>query len=186
MSPFAGPLFAAAIVLGVAGILKATRPDPTRIALRSAGLPGTAVVARSLGIVEVAIAAYALVVGGAGASVVVAIAYAGFAGFGALVRSRTKGQASCGCFGSSDAPVTGLHVVVDLGVAALALATLADPPPGIVEAAGDTPLAGVPFVAFTLVLAWLLQVLLTALPELQAAGNPRRPSTSAAGTGPRP
>ncbi|CAN5407116.1 hypothetical protein BH10ACT1_BH10ACT1_18530 [soil metagenome] len=172
MSPVAGPLFAAALVLGLAGLLKLTQPGPTRIALRSAGLPGTVLAARALGAGELAVTAYVLVAGGRLGAALLAAAYLAFAAFSALVRSKTSGQASCGCFGASDAPLTNLHVGVDLAIAVVALVAVADPVPGIVEVARDTPLAGIPFLGFTALLAWLVQVLLTALPALQAASRP--------------
>lgn len=174
MSPFAGPLFAAALVLGLAGAVKATRPDPTRIALRSAGLPGPAWLARAIGGGELAVAGYALAVGGRMAAALVAAAYVAFAVFAEVVRRRSRGRASCGCFGASDAPVGTLHVVADLVVAAVVVGAVVDPTAGIGAVATDTPAAGVPFVAATLLLAWLLQVLLTAVPELQAAHRPPR------------
>ena len=64
MSPVAGPFFAAALLLGLAGVLKVVTPGPTRVALRSAGLPSTALAARAIGTVEVAIAVCALGWGG--------------------------------------------------------------------------------------------------------------------------
>jgi len=169
MSPIAGPFFATALVLGTAGILKVLRPDPTRVALRAAGLPGSSVVARSIGTIEVAITLAAIGWGGRVPAALVAAAYLAFAGFSAIVRSRSGGRASCGCFGSSTTPLTSFHVVADLLLAAVALIAVADPVPGLFSVAADTPLAGVPFVAYTVLLAWLVQVTLTTLPELQAA-----------------
>jgi len=169
MSPVAGPFFAAALVLGTAGILKVLRPDPTRLALRAAGLPGSAVIARGIGVVEVAIALAAIGWGGRIPAALVAMAYLAFAGFSAVVRRRSGGRASCGCFGSSTTPLTSFHVVADLLLAAVAIVAVADPVPGLFTVAADTPLAGVPFVAYTVLLAWLVQVALTTLPELQAA-----------------
>lgn len=174
MSPVAGPFFAAALLLGLAGVLKLVTPGPTRIALRSAGLPSTALAARAIGTVEVAIAVYALGWGGRLGAGLVSIAYLGFAGFSARVISATRGTASCGCFGASNAPLTNLHVGVDLVIAGIAALAVADPVPGIFTVAADTPWAGIPFLAFTVLLAWLVQVLLTGLPELQAAANPPR------------
>ena len=171
MSPVAGPLFAAALVLGVAGMIKLTTPAPTRVALRTAGLPGTVLAARALGMIEVAIALYTLAWGGRLASGLVALAYIGFAGFSLVVINKTRGQAPCGCFGASEAPLTNLHVAVDLALAAVAVAAVADPVPGLFAVATDTPLFGVPFLGFIVLLAWLVQVLLTALPELQAAAR---------------
>jgi hypothetical protein len=172
MSSIAGPFFAAVLVLGAAGALKVARPDAARVALRSAGLPSSAGAVRVLGVGELAIAVWALGWGGRGAAAAVAAAYLGFAGFAELVRRRSRGQASCGCFGSSGAPLSTLHVVVDTVVAAVAVVAVADPVPGLLDAAADTPAAGVPFLGYTLLLAWLLQVVLTALPELHAAMRP--------------
>ncbi|MCU1499158.1 MAG: hypothetical protein JWM47_3111 [Acidimicrobiales bacterium] len=172
MSPVAGPLFAAAILLGAAGVLKVTRPDPTRVALRTAGLPATGLVARLIGLAEIAVAFSVLAVGGRWPAALLAGAYLAFAGFSVVVMARTAGRAPCGCFGASDAPLTRLHVAVDLVIAAVALAAVIDPVPGVVAVARHTPMAGVPFVGFSIVLAWLVQVLLTALPALQAAARP--------------
>lgn len=174
MSPVAGPLFAAALLLGVAGVLKVTTPGPTRIALRHAGLPDSALAARAIGTGELLVTAYVIGWGGRLGAALLAGAYLGFAAFSARVITATRGRASCGCFGASDAPLTKLHVRVDLAIAAVALVAVADPVPGLAAVAGDTPLAGVPFLAFTVLLAWLVQVLLTALPQLQAAANPPR------------
>ncbi len=174
MSPVAGPLFAAALLLAAAGLLKITSPDPTRVALRTAGLPNTALAARSLGAVEVAITLYTLAVGGRVAAGLVSLAYLGFAGFSFLVIRTSRGKASCGCFGASDAPLTNLHVGVDVVIAAVAALGIVNPIPGLFTVAAETPLFGVPFLAFTALLAWLVQVLLTAVPELQAAARPPR------------
>ena len=174
MSPVAGPLFAAALLLGSAGLLKITAPNPTRVALRTAGLPNTALAARLLGAVEVAIALFTLAVGGRLAAGLITLTYLGFAGFSLLVIRTSRGKASCGCFGDSDAPLTHLHVGVDLAIAAVAAIGIVNPVPGLFTVAADTPLLGIPFLIFTGLLAWLVQVLLIAVPELQAAARPPR------------
>src|SRR6478752_1781079 len=114
MSPLAGLVYAAALLLGAAGVGKALRPGATRIALRSAGLPASEVIARGLGIVEVLIAVAALVIGDAVATALVAVSYLGFAWFARRLDTMTRGAAPCGCFGASSAPVGTLHVVVNL------------------------------------------------------------------------
>lgn len=172
MSPTAGIVFAAALLVAVAGIAKVARPAATQVALRTAGLPSTRPLARALGAVEVVLAAVALAVAGPVGAALVAAAYLGFAGFAALLLRRSRGQASCGCFGGDDAPVTSLHVWLNVGLAAAALVSLADPAPPIWEAAADTPWAGVPFVLLVLALAWLLFVAFTVLPAVQAAARP--------------
>ena len=178
MSSFAGPLFAAALLLVLAGGAKVSSPDATRVALRTAGLPESAVLVRLLGVVELALAGAALLVGGALPALGVAAAYAGFAGFAALLARRSRSAAPCGCFGASDAPVGPLHVVVNLLLVVAAVGAAAGPVGSLLGEAGETPAAGIPFLGFTLLLTWLLLVTFTALPELLAA---RRPAPEAGG-----
>jgi hypothetical protein len=162
MSPFAGSLYAAAALLGLAGVVKATTPAATRVALRSAGLPSTPLVARALGVVEVAIAASALAVGGRIPAALVALAYLGFAWFAHRLDRATRGTASCGCFGASSAPVGTLHVAFDLVGAALVAGAVADPAPGIAH-------AGLLLPALAVLLTWMSYVTLTILPTTVAA-----------------
>ncbi|WP_421119287.1 MauE/DoxX family redox-associated membrane protein [Aquihabitans daechungensis] len=180
MSPLAGLVFAAALLLGAAGVGKATSPGATRIALRSAGLPGSVAVARGLGVVEVLIALAAILVGGPIATGLVAVSYLGFAWFARRLQAKTRGAAPCGCFGASSAPVGTLHVAVNLVIALGVGVAAVDAPGPIWEAAGDTPWAGVPFVGLVLLLAWLLFIALTALPETLAAAKAAAPTAGAA------
>lgn len=187
MSSLAGPFFAAVVLLAVAGAVKVLSPDATRVALRSAGLPSTRAAATSLGVVELAVASAALIWGGALPAAAVAVAYLGFAGFSAVVRSRSKGQASCGCFGASDAPLGLVHVAIDLALAAVAVALVVDPIGNVWTEAANTPWAGVPLLALVALVAWLVQVSLTLLPELWAARHPDSASSSTASVAsPRP
>lgn len=177
MSPLAGLVYAAALLLGVAGIGKVTSPGSTRIALRSAGLPATPLVARGLGAVEVLIALAALVVGGTLSTGLVAFSYLGFAWFARRLDTKTRGSAPCGCFGASSAPVGTLHVVLNLLIAAGVAIAAVEAPGSIWTAAGDTP-GGVPFVGLVLLLTWMLYVALTALPEALAAARAPAPATT--------
>lgn len=165
----AGPLFAAAVLLAVAGILKLFRPAAAVAALRSAGLSAPALVGRVLGAVELAIAVAAVGWGGRLPAAAVAVAYAGFAGFAALVLQRQGAASSCGCFGAVDSPLTSLHVVINVAIAAVVLLAVADPVPGFGDVLAGQPLAGVPFAALTLLGAWLVEISLTALPAVQRA-----------------
>lgn len=179
MSPLAGLVFAAALLLGAAGGGKVARPGATRIALRSAGLPATAFAARGLGAVEVLIALAALLVGGPVATALVAVGYAGFAWFARRLERMTRGAAPCGCFGASSAPVGALHVAINLVIAVGVAIAAIDAPGPIWDAAADTPWAGVPFVGLVLLLAWLTYVALTALPETLAAAKAAPPTAGA-------
>lgn len=174
VSPLTGPLMAAALLLGVAGVAKVANPDPTRVALRTAGLPGTAWFVRMIAAGEIVLGIVAVAVGGRLGAVLLGLAYLGFAGFSIRVISTSRGKASCGCFGASDAPLGKLHVVINLGIAVAAAVALVDPMASLATVVGDTPLSGSIFVAFVVLLAWLLQVALTGLPELQAAARPSR------------
>ena len=170
MSALAGPLFAAALLTALAGGFKLIRPDATRVALRTAGLPNGPLAVRALGSVEVVAALVVVAFGGRLGGAIVLVAYLGFAGFAAHLANRSRRSVPCGCFGSSSAPVGHLHVIVNLLLAAVGAASIAVPTEGI-AAVADTPAAGVPFVVFTLLLTWLLLVALTALPELLAAAR---------------
>lgn len=173
MSPVVGPFFAATLLVGAAGVVKVVSPGATRVALRSAGLPGTLLVARSLGVVEVAITLATLWFGGPVLAAAVAVAYLGFAGFSALLLQRTRGRASCGCFGDRDAPVTRLHVAVNVVLAALAVAAALGDVDGFGPTVADLPGLGdrLAFVALVVLLVRLLVALLTDLPALQAAAR---------------
>ena len=182
MSPLAGLVFAAALLLGSAGVGKAARPGATRIALRSAGLPASELAARALGVAEVAIAVAALLVGGPVATGLVALSYLGFACFARRLDTRTRGSAPCGCFGASSAPVGTLHVAINLLIAVGVAIAAVDAPGPIWDAAGDTPWAGVPFIGLTLLLTWLLYAALTTLPEALAAAKAPAPNAASGPT----
>lgn len=172
MSPFAGPLLAASLLLGAAGLGKLARPAATRVALRRADLPSDPWSVRLLGAVEAAAALGAIVVGGWLHASFVTAFYLGFAWFSWRLASRTWGQASCGCFGDASAPVGPVHVGVNLAVAALVAGAIARPAEGIAAVPGDSPWAGVPFLGLALLATWMLYVALTVLPTTLAAAKP--------------
>ncbi|HEY4376563.1 MAG TPA: MauE/DoxX family redox-associated membrane protein, partial [Acidimicrobiales bacterium] len=153
MSPFAGPLFAAALLLAGSGVLKVARPTSAAHALRAAGLPGSGTAGRVLGAAEVVLALAALAVGGRVTAALVAACYLGFAAFVLRVRATAGDRAGCGCFGAEEAPATPLHVVVNLLVAVAAGLAVVRPTRGVVWVTSHTPLAGIPFLGFTAVLA---------------------------------
>ncbi|CAN5792401.1 hypothetical protein BH24ACT3_BH24ACT3_09740 [soil metagenome] len=172
MTP-AGPLFAAATLLGVAGVVKLARPHTVVGVLRTARLPANDLTGRALGLAETAVAAFALVAGGALPAALVALSYAGFAAFSALALRRDGTGASCGCFGATDNPLTVLHVAANVGAALLVAAAVLDPVPGVADVVAAQPLAGLPFLALTALCAWLAYATLTLLPALgRAAAGP--------------
>lgn len=181
MLGIAGPFFAAAALLGAAGLAKLIRPRSTAQALRSAGLPGTLLLGRGLGAVELAIAVGALLSGDRLAAGLVAACYLGFALF--TVRLLVLAEAaSCGCFGESEAPATPVHVALNLAAATAAALAAGWPPGALQSVLADQPWAGLPFLALVALLAWLAYVALTLLPELSQAARP--PADRSGGRGP--
>lgn len=166
MSSVAGVVFAAAFLLLVAGVAKVSNPAPTQVALRTVGLPSTKLAAQALGFVEVIVAVIHVAVGNVVSGALIAALYLGFAVFSARLLRRSAGSVSCGCFGGDDTPVTTLHVWLNLVLAALTVASLFGSGAGLTKAMADSPWAGVPFLVFTLLLTWILQVAFTVLPAL--------------------
>ncbi len=163
MGLLAGPYYAAALLAGVAGIVKLARPGAAITALRAAGLPARSPLVRALGIVELAIAALAVTAGPAGAAGLAA-AYLGFALYARHAAGRA---ASCGCFGAADAPLGGLHVTVNLALAAVAAAVAIAPLPGPGRVLDAQPATALPFVLLVGATAYLLYLTMTRFAELQ-------------------
>lgn len=166
-----GPLFAAALLLGGAGAAKVARPGSAERALRTAGLPAPGGSGRLLGLVEVTIAVGVLVIGGPVPAALLGLSYAGFAAFSHRLRARGGSGASCGCFGETRRPVTGVHLALNGVVAALAVAAVAWPVPAVAEVVADQPLAGLPLVALVALATWLAYLALTLLPTVAEAAK---------------
>jgi hypothetical protein len=161
----AGLFAAVCLVLAFAGISKVRRPLATRPAAAALGLPRSRAAVRVLGAVEVAIAVVALAVGGAAAAAV-AVVYGALTVAAWRLLARSPGTA-CGCLGTSDAPVTVVHVVVN--VAAMLVAVLATAQGSPLTAAGDGIWARGALIALAACCASLIALLLDTLPTLNAA-----------------
>ena len=155
------------LLLVVAGAAKLIRP-----ADGFAGLGGSRtrpVVVRLIGAMEAAAGTAALFAGGP-AAWIVGLLYAAFALV--VLRSFMAGADSCGCFGRLDAPPSLIHVVGNLTLAAVSFAAAgaASPPaPAIAQALGESPATGVALAAVIALVAGLVLVSFTALPEALAA-----------------
>jgi len=126
----AGLLGGAAVLLVVAGALKAVDPTRTVGALRAQGWPSSPSLVRAGAAVELALGATTLVVGGPVLAMLVAASYLGFALFVmAALRAGTP-IGSCGCLGQADTPPRPAHVLVDglLAAAGVAAAATGSPP----------------------------------------------------------
>jgi hypothetical protein len=82
-----------------------------------------------------------------------------------VARSATGG---CGCFGDESAPVTNLHVGLNLAAAMLAGLAARWPTDGLPALVADEPAASAILVALVAVGVGLGQAAFTALPELLA------------------
>ena len=158
-------------LLVVAGAAKVARPNDTARALRATlpRFPEAEGAVRVAAAAEAGLGAVALVLPIAPLAALVAASYLGFAVVVAVVRRRGGALASCGCFGTPDTPATGLHVVIDLVLAAAAASVAAADHTGTLRPLlADQPLHGVPLVALSALAGWLTYLALTLLPRLQA------------------
>jgi hypothetical protein len=169
----AGPFAAVVAVLAAGAVLKALKPADTARALSAFGLPGSAPAIRLLSVVEVVIAAGALLLGNRLLATLVALSYAGFAAFVVVALRRELPLATCGCFGAVDSPPTPLHVVLNVLAAAVAGAVALDGGWAPVTVIADQPLGGLPFLVLTATAAYLMYLCLTLLPHLRASGFER-------------
>jgi hypothetical protein len=160
---------AGAVLLLIAGAIKIGRPQPAVELVATLGLPASVVGVRVLGAFEVSLALVALAFGGRGPAAAIGAVYVVFAVV--VIRSMSLGAPSCGCFGRGDTPPSWIHVVGNIGFAiASIVAAAADRSP--VDAMGDQPAGGAPFVLLVGVIAGLAMVGFTALPEALAARQP--------------
>lgn len=169
MNAAAGPFMIASVLLALGGAFKAASPGDTANALRGVGLPGSPLLVRFGGGLEVAIALAAIATGGRLAAGLVVISYLGFTAFVAVALARGVPIATCGCFGKADTPPSAVHLAVNLGAAAAAIAVVIDPGVALADVVADQPLAGVPFLVLVGTGVYLTYMALTALPRLLVA-----------------
>jgi hypothetical protein len=171
VSTLAGPFLVTVALLLAGGALKVVRPAFTARAMRDMGLPVSPTVVRAGALVELAIAAGALVGGGRPLAALVAASYAGFALFVLAALRRGVPLASCGCFGADDTPPTTVHLVLNVAatLVAGAVALTGSGAGGLAEIANleGSSLLGVAFLASTAASVWLAYVALAVLPKLQ-------------------
>jgi hypothetical protein len=174
MSLLAGPVFAVALVMGVAGVLKLARPRTAAQAMGAAGLSDSLLAVRALAVTEIVVATAAIVFGTALTAAAMAIYYAGFALFAVVLLRKAGSAAPCGCFGETkaDEPTTWVHVGMNVLAAGLSLAAVVWPTGGITDVLAEQPLLGLPFLLLTFLCSWLWYLALTVVPGLLAASRP--------------
>lgn len=138
----AAALGAASLLLFAAGGAKVADPTRTAGALAALGWVVPPAVVRLGALAEAALGAAGVVMGGPAVAALVALSYAGFAGFVALALRSGTPVGTCGCFGRADTPPRAAHVVADLALAAGAAVAAATDPVPLVDAPGTAwPLA---------------------------------------------
>jgi Methylamine utilisation protein MauE len=172
----------AAGLLVAAGVGKAARPDDTARAM-AALLPGPLPfrllrgAVRAGALAEAALGVLAVVFPRPVTAVLVALSYLCFFGVVALARWRGGPLATCGCFGRPDTPPTALHLIIDLTLAAAALAVANGAPGGgtLGTLLAHQPGAGFPLLFVSAVGLWLTALALSALAALTGARRLARP-----------
>jgi hypothetical protein len=167
----------AALLLSVSGLAKLRAPGPAAAMLAGlwqAARPGAVrrsvldALVRGVAVLEVGAGAAAIAIGSGWAYTAVGAMYSAFAVVVA-VAMRRGASASCGCFGSADAPLGRAHLVVDVAAATVAFAAASTSPPPLGALSGLSPGVAAVAVGQTLVLTWLVYLSITALPALAAA-----------------
>ena len=166
MSTLTAATWVVALLLIVAGWGKLNRPAGTGAALQVVSLPSDARLARVLGLGEMCLGVAVLAGGGRLPTVLLALAYAGFA---VVAERQRRNGGSCGCFGTTSTPATALHVWFDVTAAAVAAAAAVAPGASLTATATDDPLRGALILLLVAVAAGVLRLVLTAVPDLNAA-----------------
>ncbi len=182
-----GVYLIAAGLLVAAGAGKAARPDDTARAMVALvpGKPSFRLVRWSVrvgALAEAALGLAAIAFPRPATAALVALSYLCFFGVVAFTRRRGGPLATCGCFGRPDTPPTGLHLIIDLGLAAAALAVAADAPGHgtLGTLLAHQPGAGIPLLFVSAVGLWLTALALSALAALAGARRLARPRPVAA------
>jgi hypothetical protein len=168
----APPFFLAAALLSVSGALKVVRPRATEQATLDVGLPASSALARGLGSVEVATAAWAILAPAAGGALALSFAYFGFAAFLAFVLTTHPDARSCGCAGSKAVPPSLLHLTLDLGAGLVGLGYAALSGPSAPAWSAGLGASSVVVFAGLGVAGWLAAVAVTEAPGAWRAWAP--------------
>jgi len=165
-----GLLWAAAVILGVAGGGKLIRPGPTIQAIRAADVPGEFFFAskfavRILGLVEIGIAIAVLGGGGAVPAALLSVSYLALTVVAWRMIRVAPGQ-DCGCFGSSSEPISRWHLIVNGAFCGVGAAAVFWPQPSVFDEVGQAGAQGILLLGLAFLLAWLCYFLMSALPAL--------------------
>jgi hypothetical protein len=171
------PLFlVVCALLVVAGLQKLRAPRRAVDSLRLVGLPARAAAVRVIGVAELSIGVVAALWPTALSASLVALAYAVFVGFLALLLRRAAGAADCGCFGDVEMPAGPIHLALDAAACLVAIVAAVNPPRGLGWVLTRAPLQAVALTAGICGAAFAAYLAFTALPG--AWGAYRREASS--------
>jgi hypothetical protein len=166
-----GVHLAGCAVLLVAGFAKLRRPDALAVALARrarSSRRSMALAVRALAATEVVLGVVGIARPAGAAAALVALSYAGFTAYVALLRRAGGALASCGCFGEPDTPATRAHVAVTATFALASTVVTARVHGGLANVLDAQPAAGAPLLLASAVVALLAIVVLTRHAEVQA------------------
>jgi hypothetical protein len=166
--------YVAAGLLAASGAVKLIRPAPTAGAMYAAGLPGSRVLARGIGAMELLTGIWFLAAPSLASGLTMAALYLVFAGFVTFLVTSRPQASSCGCAGAKDVPPSWIHVALNLVAAGAAFAAAVRPPAGLPRALTDLGFAAIPYAVGLVAAAGLAAVAVTDLPA--ALGAFHRPS----------
>lgn len=130
------PFLAAAGVLCVSGAAKLRAPRAAVPALALLGLPARAWFVALIAAGELGLGLGAVLAPGRLLAFLIAVAYAGF---GFVAARLVSLQASCGCFGESEASASPVQAVLSISLAAVAIGATVWPPGGAGWVLGHPP-----------------------------------------------
>jgi hypothetical protein len=167
-----GLLWAAALLLGSAGLAKLFRPGPAARAVLAAELPGASLwsarpVIRLLGVAEVVVAGWVIVVGGSLPAALLGGCYLLLTLVAWRMIRYAPGQ-DCGCFGADSEPISRSHIFVNGAYALTGAAAAYWPQPSIVDEFAANKVWTVLLAGLAGLLAWLSYLLMTEFPALLA------------------
>jgi hypothetical protein len=159
------PAAVAALLLALAGAGKVVDPTMTVGALRAMKLPAVPWAVRAGSVAEVGLGVLAVTVGGVLVWSAVAVSYLAFGAFVLAALRRGTMIGSCGCFGREETPPHALHVVLDLGLVAIAGLTAVVSPAAPLDAITEAVGTGIALVALTAVALFLVHAAFVELPR---------------------
>jgi hypothetical protein len=171
MPALTGPALVVAALLALAGAQKLLDPTMTVGALRALRLPSSPPLVRAGSVAELALGVAAIVVGGPILWALVALSYLAFGAFVVAALRQGTMIGSCGCFGREETPPHASHVVLNLALAATAVAVAAQSPGAPIDALADHPGTAVVLVGLVGLGLFLLHVAFVELPRTLAAGR---------------